>query len=179
MTRHETAETLAILKAAYPHSFREITKADAEAMLNLWARQFAEDDPKIVSAAIDSLIATRTSGYSPTIGEVKEQIAKLNSADIPDDGTAWAYVSRACRNGLYGYREEFAKLPLSVQRAVGAPEQLKQWAAMDAETVESVIASNFRKTYNALQIRERERAKLPISVRQMITGIADHMRLEG
>lgn len=178
MTRKETAAALAILKAAYPHSFKGMTKPDAEATLNLWSRQFADDDPTLVSAAIDRLIATRTAGYSPTVGEVKEQLAKLSSADAPDEAEAWAYVSMACRNGLYGAEEEFSKLPPAVQNAVGSPEQLRQWAMMDSGTVESVVASNFRKSYAARQTREKELAKLPQSVRNLINGVSEVMRLE-
>lgn len=178
MTREETVKILALLKVAYPHSFKDITRADAEAMLDLWTMQFREDSMEFVSAAVNALIATRKDGYSPTIGEVKDQMFKLREHDGLSESSAWALVSKACGNGLYGYMEEFAKLPEEVQRAVGAPEQLKAWAMMDAETVESVVASNFMKNYRTLKKRDKDLAILPPEVRSMLSSVGEKLSME-
>jgi len=175
MNLSDTLKMIAVLKAAYPHSFKDMSRAEADAMVNLWARVFKDDNPLEVSAAIDALISTRTVGYSPTPGEVKEQINKVKHAEDLDAHNAWALVSKACANGLYGYREEFEKLPPQVQRAVGAPEQLKAWAMMDSETVESVVASNFMKGYRTIQQRDREFEKLPSDVKDVISKLSGSM----
>lgn len=177
MNREQIIQALAILKAAYPHSFQNMTKQEAEALIALWERQFKAEDPAAVSAAIDNLIASRTVGYSPTIGEVKEQIQKLRKSEQMNDAQAWFLVEKACQRGLYNSREEFEKLPPDVQAAVGGPEQLKAWAMMDAETVNSVVASNFRKTYRTVQQRETERAMMPPSVQEFLSGVAEQMTL--
>lgn len=177
MDRVETAKILSVLKAAYPHSFKDLTKRDAESVLDLWAAMFSEEPYEAVSAAVYALIAVRKDGYSPTVGEVKERLDMLKSGDDLPEQSAWALVSKACRNGLYGYRKEFDRLPPDVQRAVGAPEQLRAWARMDAETVESVVASNFLKNYRAQRSREKEAAKLPPEIRKMIGGIAQELKL--
>jgi len=178
MSREEVLQMLSILKAAYPHSFQKLGKRDAESLANLWERQFADEDPRAVSAAIDSLIATRTVGYSPTIGEIKEQLHRLRNQDQLSEVDAWVLVERACRNGLHHAQEEFDKLPPDVQAAVGGPEQLTAWARMDSETVNSVIASNFRKSYTTAQERAKHNAMLPPNVREMLSGVADQMRIE-
>ena len=177
MDRVETAKILSVLKAAYPHSFKDLTKRDAESVLDLWAAMFSEEPYEAVSAAVYALIAVRKDGYSPTVGEVKERLDMLRSGDDLPEQSAWALVSRACRNGLYGYKKEFDRLPPDVQRAVGAPEQLRAWARMDAETVESVVASNFLKNYRAQRSREKEAAKLPPEIRKMIGGVAQELKL--
>lgn len=177
MTRAEILQILAILKAAFPHSYKNMGKRDIEALVNLWLRQFATEDPQIVSAAVDSLIATRKEGYSPTIGEIKEQIYLLQNHSGIDEAAAWHLVSQACRNGLYGYREEFNKLPPEVQAAVGGPEQLRTWAAMESETVESVVASNFRKSFRTTQERRKQLAMYPDSVRAMLSGVVDQLQI--
>lgn len=178
MDRNETIKILATLKAAYPGSYRGMTARDAEAMIELWSRMFAESYAD-VNAAVAALISTRTVGFSPTVGEVKDQLQKLRSANTLPEQEAWALVSRACRNGLYGYRQEFAKLPPEVQRAVGAPEQLREWAAMDADTLQSVVASNFMRAYRTQKARERENAMLPPEVRALITGLSDTLMIGG
>ena len=174
MNRTETLKILAILRAAYPHSFRDV---DVDTTVALWMRMFAGDSYKDVDAAICSLISTRTAGYSPTIGEVKERLYELRtSSELPEDA-AWALVSKACRNGLYGYRAEYDKLPPDVQRAVGAPEQLKAWAAMDEDTVQSVVASNFMRNYRARSARAKEICMLPHDIRGVIEGVADRLQV--
>ena len=178
MTEDEATLVLATLKAAYPHAFRDTTKKDATAMIRLWARMFAEDSYSEVDAAVGALIATRTDGYSPTIGEVKTKLQDLRAPESLTEQEVWSLVSRACTNGLYGYEKEFAKLPPDVQRVVGRPEQLREWAIMEAETVQSVVASNFMRSFRASQARKKEAAMLPPSVRGLISGLADSLQLK-
>lgn len=177
MTTDETTKILATLKAAYPHSFRDLTRRDAETMIELWAAMFAADSYEEVNAAVVALIATRTVGFSPTVGEVKAKLNSLTAKPALSEQDAWALVARACSNGLYGYREEFARLPPEVQRTVGAPEQLREWAKMDVETVQSVVASNFMRSYRTMEARAKETAMLPPAIRDLIGGISDGLKL--
>ena len=168
MNRTETIAVLALLKAAYPNFYKGMPPADLQAAVNLWCLHFAGDDADTVTAAVHALIDARTEGYPPTIGAVREQIRKLKTKDALSEAEAWALVSRASRNGLYGYREEFEKLPKEVQKAVGTPEQLKAWAMMPSEEVESVVASNFRRSFRAVAEREKEVMALPPAVKNLL-----------
>ena len=51
--------------------------------------------------------------------------------------------------GIYNSGEEFAKLPEEVQRIVGYPRQLHEWAMIDTGEVNTVIASSFRRSWRA------------------------------
>ena len=82
--------------------------------------------------------------------------------------SAWALVSRALRNGTYGAEEEFNKLPDDVKRAVGSPEQLHNWATTDEKTVETVIQSNFMRTYRTVIERKNQTAMLPESIKHTL-----------
>jgi hypothetical protein len=177
MNTDETLAILSVLKAAYPHSYRGMKETDGWAMVNLWQVQFADVPAQEVAAAVNALIATRTAGYSPTIGEVKEQLQRIRQSGELDEIAAWALGSRACSNGLYGYREEYEKLPPEVQRAVGRPEQLKEWAQMDVETVQSVVASNFQRSYRTAIARQRDFEKLPASVQDTVLQISAGMKM--
>ena len=66
---------------------------------------------------------------------------------------AWNLVARAIRNSGYESRKEYDNLPPDIQRLVGSPEQLRDWAMMDSSTVHSVVASNFQR---ALQRGKRQ-----------------------
>ena len=75
MTREDTIKVLAILKAAYPASYRNMTKDEANGTVNIWATQFANIPYEVVSIAVNKLISTNT--FPPSISEVKEKIRGL------------------------------------------------------------------------------------------------------
>lgn len=165
MEKQDIQDILAVLKTAYPSSFKDLSEEAYKDTLRLWFMLLGDEPAEEVKAAVVALVSTRTVGYSPTIGEVKEKLFQLRNPHERSETEAWALVSRACRNGYYGYKEEFEKLPLDVQRAVGAPEVLKQWSQIPTDELETVTASNFRKSYTTMQSRDREMAKIPMSVR--------------
>ncbi len=138
---------MTLLQSEYPNSFVNMDKRTMQLKMNLWEKEFEADDINLVYAAV-RLYMEKPERFAPNIGQIRENMSTLQKADTQElsDQSAWALVSKACANGLYHYREEFEKLPLEVQRAIGGPEQLKAWARMDAETVESVVASNFKRT---------------------------------
>ena len=175
MTHKETGMVLAVLKAAYPHSFKDITPEEGMAMANLWQTMFAADPYEAVNAAVSALISTRKEGYSPTIGEVKEQLYKLTAPEELNEGEAWAMICKACKNGSYGYKEEFEKLPPEVQKAVGKPEQIREWAQIDTDTFQTVIMSNFQRSFRIAQMRAKQDAMLPPGVRETVGRISGHM----
>ena len=102
---------------------------------------------------------------------MKEQIGKLTAPHQLSEAEAWALVSRAARNGTYGYRREFEKLPPEIRRVVGRAEQLRAWAMMEADEVESVVASNFMRAYRAAVKHEKEQHALPEVVRAALPEI--------
>ena len=121
MNRAETLAIMSVMKAAYPAFYREMSARDAEAAVSLWCEMFADDPAHIVAMAVKSHIASDRKGYPPNIGSIKEAIRKLTRPDEMSDMEAWGCVSRALRNGIYGYAEEFKKLPPVIRRIVGTP----------------------------------------------------------
>lgn len=75
MTQKEATQILAILKAAYPNSYRGMTKEEAIGTVNVWATQFIDMPVTVVMIAVNKLISTNT--FPPSIGEVKEKIRSL------------------------------------------------------------------------------------------------------
>lgn len=75
MTQKEATQILAILKAAYPNSYRGMSKEEAIGTVNVWATQFIDMPVQVVMVAINKLISTNT--FPPSIGEVKEKIRGL------------------------------------------------------------------------------------------------------
>ena len=176
MTRDETKALLAILKAAYPNFYKDMTTDDAKSIINLWAAMFAEDPAPVVIEAVKSLICTLK--YPPTIADVKEKIAAIMHPEMMTmtEMEAWQKVRRAI--SYYNADETFAQLPPVIQKIVGSPNTLREWAQMEAEMVDSVIQSNFMRSYKAKMTQEKEYAMLPESTRQLIQSIAARMDMK-
>lgn len=177
MTKKEMAEILALMQANYPDDFRGMSDSAMTGKINLWFMQFRDDEYRDVLAAVMAHIATDTSRFMPPIGVIK---AKLTEIRLPEELTpqeAWEMVSRATRNSTYNSGEEFAKLPPVVQRLVGSPMQLKEWAAMDTETLQSVVGSNFQRSYKVRAAKEREFLALPANVKDAMEQIAAGMKM--
>ena len=176
MTYEEARLILATLKAAYPQAYKSLTKVDADIMVKLW-KEMVDYPYPIVEAAVKVIIAGSTKEWPPTIGQVNDKIRQISSKEEMTELEAWAYVSKALKNGTYGADEEFKKLPPVIQHLVGSPSQLRSWAAMDADTVESVVASNFQRSYKVRAANEREYLAIPGKVRDFIDGISSGMAL--
>lgn len=169
---------LTLLQAEYPNSFSNMDSRTMRLKTELWEREFANDDINLVYAAV-RLYMEGTERFAPSIGQIRDKMRALTEKEALSEQEAWALVSKACQNGLYGYRLEFEKLPPDVQAAVGTPEQLRSWAMMDVETVESVVASNFQRTYRAKAAKAKETAMLPAEIRSMLGGLAGSMKMIG
>ena len=171
MERLDVLKVLAVLRGAYPQFYRGIDKKEAEDTVNLWTDIFAEEDPVIVGAAVKSFIESDERGFPPVPGQIKAKIRLLTSNDELSESEAWNIALKAVGNGIYGSKEEFEKLPPMIKRLVGSPSQLRDWAMMDSGTLNSVIASNFQRSYRTIAAREKEIAKLPPDVKRLVQNL--------
>lgn len=188
MTMSQTAEMMAILRAAYPRFYVGMTREDASAALNLWHGFFADDDASLVSDAVKAFIASDTKGFPPVVGQIREKLDVINQAvhgfELTPQ-TAWGLVKRAMKDSAYHSAEQFAELPEVVQEVVGSPSQLHEWAVSNDGVSESVIASNFQRSFAARAAVHKEIRMMPGDVRaridadrKMIAGIQDAPRLQ-
>lgn len=178
MTFDDARALMKIMKAEWPQSFRGLSREDAEAKLHLWAEMFADDDVTLVGLAVKSIITAGGHEFAPQIGEVKATMRKLQQPNAMTEAEAWAQVKRAvCRSG-YNSVEEYAKLPLELQKLVGSPSQLRDWAMMDVDTLDSVIGSNFQRSYRQRAKEMADWAAIPADVKAAIRGVADRMALD-
>lgn len=172
MTRQETGIIMDILTTAYPAFYNGRNAPDMRMTVNLWAEMFAEDDVKIVAAAVKALIATDDKGFPPHIGAVKGRIRQISNPDEMTEQEAWTYIAKALRNSSYNAEEEFSKLPPILQDVVHAPQQLREWARMDEATVQSVIASNLQRSFRAKAQSRRDFEALPKDVQALAKTFA-------
>lgn len=175
MTRKETAQVLGILKIAYPNFYKSFTKEDSKNAIDLWAMMFEDEDVVMVASAVKAYIATDEKGFPPVIGQIKNKIRYLSGNSSITEIEAWEKVKNAIRNSLYNAKEEYDKLPENIQRLVGSPLTLREWALLDVSELDTVVQSNFMRSYKARQEHGKEYLALPKSVREFTQAVANSL----
>lgn len=168
MQVEDARKIIAVMMVSYPN-FKPV---DVDFMAQEWANMLSEYTYQQVDVALRCYITTDTSGFAPSIGKIVEKIKAVSEPKELNEIEAWTLVSKALRNGYYGAEEEFAKLPPIVQKAVGSPSQLRMWATTDEKSIETVVSSNFMRTYNTEVKRAEEYARLPEDVKAIIQKIS-------
>ena len=134
--------------------------------VDVWQMMLSDYDYNLVSVALKSYILSDISGFAPAIGQIVAKMHAITQPQVLNEMEAWSLVSKAIRNSIYNAADEYAKLPPIVQKAVGLPSQLMQWA-IDDNYNESVVSSNFMRCYRIELAREKEMSMLLEDARQI------------
>lgn len=162
MTVQETAKIMDIIKGAYPSW--NATKQTAI----VWAQMFVDDPVDLVLASVKSYIASDTKGFAPVVGQIKKIMTDLQTDDM-NENEAWSLVRKAISNGLYGSYTEFQALPPILQKVVGSPDQLSEWAML-TDGLDTVVASNVMRSYRKEVERQKFERALPTDVKMALGG---------
>ncbi len=182
MTLKETTKIVYVIKATYPAHFAKYTKKEYDNMIQAWTAVMEDYTYMQASAGLKIYLASDTKGFPPSPGQVIDCITKtMKQPELEMNALeAWSLVRTALRNSGYGSQEEFAKLPKTVQKAVGSPENLREMSQLDVDQVETVEQSHFIKAYNAALMQERDDAKIPPATKRLIETVREKTRmLEG
>jgi hypothetical protein len=164
MTREETVKIIRIMSDCYPN----YKPNNLSETVDVWQMMLDEYSYNQVSIALKAYVTSDTSGFAPSVGEIVAKIQLVSQPQELDGMAAWGLVSKALRNGTYGAVEEFNKLPPLVKQAVGMPDNLKNWATSDYQTIETVIQSNFLRTYETIVKRTNEINRMPDNIKSLI-----------
>lgn len=199
MTIDEMAEIMDVLEIAYPAFYaRQDESAKLKAM-ELWATTFADDPAQMVAMAVKAFIVSDTKGFPPNIGQIKDIIYKVTMPRELEmsELEAWTLVRRAIRGasmadwsrklgpdgiGPPSAVVKFNALPEILQRLVGDPGQLALWEELPDDEINTVIQSNFMRSWRAMVSHEKEMLALPQDIRQGMKTLAAGMKtrlLEG
>lgn len=163
MTRQQIQDFLAMIQATYPN----FNPPNKTAAVNAWTLALEEYEEKAVHMAFKLYMQTNTSGFAPVPGQIIDKIHTMTQPQELNEMEAWSLVSKAIRNSGYNSTEEFSKLPPLVQKAVGLPSNLREWA-MTENLNHEVVMSNFQRAYKAELKRHEELQKMPQNIRQLI-----------
>lgn len=144
MTQEEFARIAKAMNAAYAGNEVMFTSAK---QIEVWHRMLSDLDCEICEKAVLNLIAK--SEKKPSIAAIRKEYFDLIVPENMNEQQAWDVVRDGIRNGTYGAVEEFEKFPEVIQRAVGSPMSLTEWASLESSQVETVVQSLFKRAYRA------------------------------
>ena len=176
MTLEETKKLLITINAIYP-SWRV---ENPEATTAAWHWALEEYPAESVNAALQIFLKTDKGGFVPSVSQIIACMYKPTENDQMTEGEAWSLVKKAIQNGNYGAEEEFDKLPPLVQRAVGNSGMIRQWAMCDTDEVNTVVMSNFQRSYKAMLSKQDFNNRVPIGVADIVKQVSEKVapRLE-
>ncbi len=178
MNNTDTIKILSVIKAAYPQWARDLKPIDAKAMVNLWSSMLQEYEYNLVQIAIKKIIATNK--FPPSVAEVIEAINYIKTGGQSEmtEIEAWGLVRKAIKNSAYNAEEEFNKLPVKIQQTIGSHNILHNWSQESVNAIETVIGSNFMRSYKVTVANKRQEEQLPQNIKTMLGSIAKKM-IEG
>lgn len=177
MNRQETKMILEILKSLYPNDFKNKDADDMKLMLDIWNELLIDDDANVIANAIKVIALNGTSAFMPTIGIIRNKAYELTHKDEFTEQEAWNCVYKAIMNSGYHAKKEWEKLPDVVKGSV-TPEQLREWSQMDTDKLETVVSSNFMRSYKVRSKYSKEQNMLPNQIKLQIDSIKNKLLLE-
>lgn len=167
MERSEFSILVKTMKAVYSDP-KFIADKDA---FNVWYELLKDIPYEICQAAIHKYMSINK--FPPTIADLRQLATEIVTPEQMNEGEAWSLVYKAICNSMYGANEEFAKLPPECQKAVGNPTILREWGMLDMSEVNTVIQSNFMRSYKVECKRSKEVKQLSQGTREIIQKLAD------
>lgn len=175
MNKKEVAQILAILKEYYPKDF---VSTDLQTKVEAWHLILQDYDFKLTQSAVVSFVSSDINGFMPSVGQIVDKINKLTAKKQLTENEAWDMIYKAICNSAYNSVEEFNKLPLEIQRAIGSPNMLKSWAMVDLDEVNTVIQSNVMRSFKTAQKQQKEYDALPQNIKKYTQTLANNFDMK-
>jgi len=172
MTDTEAARLIYLVTCSYPAHYRHLSEQSVAEMLKIWTAVLREYSLSQAEQGLYIYVSCDTKGFPPVPGQIIDCIKKAEPRERAMDALeAWALVYKAICNSGYDWESEFSKLPPLCKRAVSRAENLREWALMPSDTVQSVGQSHFIRIYETVVRRESEYQRMPIEVRNRIAAM--------
>lgn len=76
MTLEESIKILALIKLAYPNSYKDVDKDTQIATVNMWHRNFSTVPFAVMEMALDHFV--KVSKFPPTIADICEELKRIH-----------------------------------------------------------------------------------------------------
>ena len=91
MTRDETKKILYIMTTTWPN-FKPKVSSD---FVDVWHEMIGDLDYHLAAAALKAYAQQETSGFAPSVGQLREKAVMITQEEEMTDGEAWALVVKA------------------------------------------------------------------------------------
>ena len=169
MTRDEVKDLLNVMSATYPN----YNPANKTMTVNVWFDVMQDIDGVAAMAALKAYIRSDRSGFAPCPAQIIGLLQDIATPQM-NENEAWSMVRNAISDGIYHSQERFDKMPEAVQKAVGSPKQIEIWAS-DPEFNESVIQSNFMRSYRTEVNRSKQMSAIGLDVQTLLQKTSQAM----
>lgn len=177
MDFRETTKIMSVIKQTYQSFNKGVPLKELDGTIKIWQSIFEDYTYTEVALGLKSFIANDTKGFAPVPGQIIDYIQKLKSPVCIDADKAWNLVFKALGDSIHNSKAEFDKLPPEVQAGIGSHEQLRTWATMNTDELQTVVASNFKRGYTTRVKEIKEYEKLPTQARYMIDQLVEAKRI--
>jgi len=169
MTREETVGLIRSIVSLYPNWHPE----NLTETVNAWHWALEEYPAPAVKASLQIYLKTNRTGFAPSVSQIIDGMHSVKDNSRLTEGEAWAMVKKAIADSGYNAKEHFDEFPPEIQKAVGGPEMLRQWGMTDSAEVNTVIMSNFQRTYRAVISQQEYAERVPDALTDIIKGLSE------
>ena len=128
MTREETSKLLTMVKINFRSAFRDITKDEANLIIDQWNMNMKAFTWQEVFAAFNDYMKTNAVDYAPQIGQIHSGIMQILQKRKPLPQApfeeVWQKIMKSARYDPRQAKAEFSKLPENIQKALGGYSRL-------------------------------------------------------
>lgn len=177
MTREETKMIIKMLSSVYVNEFSKLTEDKVLQMIDVWTVLLEDEDANKIATVTKAYLKSNTNAFMPTPAMLINMAYELFTPKGMTEQQAWNTLYKAICNSGYEAQSEYDYLPYEIKPLV-TPSQLREWSQMDISTLNTVVASNFMRSF---KVREKQRvdfAKLPNETKDLIASLGVNMKLE-
>lgn len=162
MDKREFALFASALRTYYP---KEKLLPNEQAM-ELWFNQLQDIPYKVAEVTLYKWVATNK--WSPSIADIREQVAEITQGAAKDWGEAWREVLNAVHNyGSYQQIEAMESLDELTRQAV---RRVGYMSICMSENIATERA-NFRMVYEQLLERQKQDAQIPQNLKALMSNM--------
>lgn len=176
MNREETKMIITMLSSIYVNEFSKLSEDKVKQMIDVWTTLFEDEDANKIATVTKAYLKSSTNAFMPTPAMLINQAYELFTPKGMTEQEAWNCISQAIQNSGYNAKAEYDDLPKEIQ-AICTPGMLYEWSQMDSSVVQSVVASNFQRSFKVKEKQRVDYDKLPNETKSLISELSDSMKL--
>lgn len=171
MTEKEFSKIMERLEDFYPKFYEG---RDKKKTFMVWYPLFKDDSYEEVAKACVALVCTLR--YTPTVADIKQQLAEFKLESQPTPLEAFQSISQAVDKAYDRTKatEQYNGLSPVLRKLIGSPSQLISWRRLSEDVFQTVVMSAIRESYTTLAKREAKYYSLPAGAQR-----TEQWRIEG